>query len=40
MFDDKAASHVKTIPCCDNSVQRRIVEMAAVVTLQVVDEIM
>jgi hypothetical protein len=36
MSDDKTASQTEEIPCSDNNVQRRIVEMAADVTDQVV----
>jgi hypothetical protein len=36
MFDDKIVSQIKGTPCSDNTVQRRIVEMATDVTDQVV----
>jgi hypothetical protein len=39
IFDDKIVSQIKAIPCSDNTVQRRIVEMAADVTDQVVEKI-
>jgi isochorismate synthase EntC len=39
MFDDKTVSQIKAIPCSDNTVQRRIVEMVADVTDQVVEKI-
>jgi hypothetical protein len=38
MFDDKIVSKIKAIPCSDNTVQRRIVEMAADVTDKVVEK--
>jgi hypothetical protein len=38
-FDDKIVSQIKAIPCSDNTVQRRIVEIAADVTDQVVDKV-
>jgi hypothetical protein len=38
MFDNKIVSQIKAIPCSDNIVQRRIVEMAADVTDQVVEK--
>jgi hypothetical protein len=39
MFDDKIVSQIKAIPCSDNIVQRRIVEMVADVTDKVVEKI-
>jgi hypothetical protein len=36
MFDDKIVSQIKETPSSDNTVQRRIVEMATDVTDQVV----
>jgi hypothetical protein len=38
-FDDKIVSQIKAIPCSDNTVQRRIVEITAYVTDQVVERI-
>jgi hypothetical protein len=38
-YDDKIVSQIKAVPCSDNTVQRRIVEMAADVTDQVVEKI-
>jgi hypothetical protein len=38
MFDDRIVSQIKAIPCSDNTVERRIVEMAADVTDQVVEK--
>jgi hypothetical protein len=38
MFDDKIVSQIKAISCSDNTVQRRIIEMAADVTDQVVEK--
>jgi hypothetical protein len=40
MFDDKIVSQTKAIPCSDNTVQRRTVEMAADVADQVVQKIL
>jgi hypothetical protein len=40
MFDDKIVLQIKAIPCSDNTVQRKIVEMAEDVTYQVVEKIM
>jgi hypothetical protein len=40
MFDDKIVSQIKAIPCSENTVQRRTVEMAADVTDQVLVKIM
>jgi hypothetical protein len=40
MFDDKIVLQIKAIPCSDNTVQRKIVEMAADMTYQVVEKIM
>jgi hypothetical protein len=39
MLDDKIVSQIKAIPCSDNTVRRRTVEMAADVTDQVVEKI-
>jgi hypothetical protein len=39
MFDDKIVSQIKAIPCSDITVQRRIVEMVADVTDQVMEKI-
>jgi hypothetical protein len=39
MFDDRIVSQIKAIPCSDGIVQRRIVEMAADMTDQVVEKI-
>jgi hypothetical protein len=39
MLDDKIVSQIKAIPCSDNTVQRRTVEMAADVTDKVVEKI-
>jgi hypothetical protein len=38
MFDNKIVSQIKAIPCSDNTVQIRIVEMTADVTDQVVEK--
>jgi hypothetical protein len=39
MLDDKIVSQIKAIPCSDNTVLRKIVEIAADVTDQVVEKI-
>jgi hypothetical protein len=38
MFDDRIVSQIKAIPCSGGTVQRRIVEMTADVTDQVVEK--
>jgi hypothetical protein len=40
MFDERIVSQIKAVPCSDNSVQRRTVQMATDVTDQVVEKIM
>jgi hypothetical protein len=39
IFDDKTVSQIKAIPCSDNTVQRRIVEIAAYVTDLIVEKV-
>jgi hypothetical protein len=39
MFDDRIVSQIKAIPCSDNTMQRRIVQMVTDVTDQVVEKI-
>jgi hypothetical protein len=39
MFDEKTASLIKEIPSSDNTVQRRIQDMASVIVDQVVEKI-
>jgi hypothetical protein len=39
IFDDKTVSQIKAIPCSDNTVQRRTVEIAAYVTDLIVEKV-